>query len=557
MAENRDRILMLVLAACVAALFFSLNNRALWDPDEGRYAEMAREILVLNDWVTPHLNGLVYFEKPMMYMWLEAVSFKAFGVSEWAARLVSLLSALGGAALVGFMAKRLWGSKAGLIAALCLMTSAEYFVLADAVDINMTLTLFITAAFVFFRLGHVEGKPGYLLLFWASMACATLTKGPIGLILPMGAIGLFILMTRRFDLIANSKPVSGGLVYLAITLPWFMIVSMRNPGFFSFFFIDQNLLRYTVSHEHNQPIFYFLVVILAGALPWTFLFPSAVKELWKNRASHDALYIAVWFAFVLGFFSLSSSKLATYVLPCFPPLALFMAYAFHHTPARARMPLALAGALWAFLGATLMVLPVMVSKGIVPLSANGIEPLLHSGTMMGAIILAGAIASFLVGARFDNISGTAFMGMIIMITALIFSTNWDSVRSTESLVQGLPAHARLFAYRTYYPSSSFYTHKQVGLVDYRGELDLGVRHKPQGGAVLTLEQLNGFLDTDSEAYCLTQKRHLAELKKKIPEITVVRQAGKLCLVAVPHRQISRAENLPPIQQQARLLDRKT
>ncbi len=178
MDKNQNILLKIILCIAVAALFINIGGKALWDPDEARYAEMAREVVVLNDWLTPHLNFLLYFEKPMMYVWMVAASFKVFGVTEWAARLVSLLCTLGGAALTGYMAYKLWGRRAGLISAIILLTSLEYLLMANIVDLNMALTLFITAAMVFFWQGQQEKKALWFYLFWISMALATLTKGP-------------------------------------------------------------------------------------------------------------------------------------------------------------------------------------------------------------------------------------------------------------------------------------------------------------------------------------------------------------------------------------------
>ncbi len=534
MADNRERFLKWALAVSIAIMFLGLaNNRALWDPDEGRYAEMAREILVLHDWVTPHLNNLLYFEKPMMHMWLEAISFMIFGISEMSAHLVSLLCALGGVFLVGLMARRLWGLKAGLIASLCLMTSVEYFVLSSSIDINMTLTLFITSAFVFFWLGHTGGKTRYFLLFWSSMACATLTKGPIGTILPMGAIVLYILITRQFALIRQMRPVAGTLIYLAITLPWFVLVSLRNPDFFSFFFINQNLLRYTAWGEHNKPFYFFLLVILAGSLPWTFLLPSVVKKLWKEKNKHEILFITIWFALIFVFFTPSHSKLATYVLPCFPPLALMVGYAFHDAPVKGGVPLSLAGFTWGIFALALMILPPMVSFGFVQIPAKEMEPLMEMGPLLGVFITLGVVAGIWIGMAYETVAGIVIIGITVMITALSFSPQLDSMRSTRSLVQGLPANAKLCAYRKYYPSSSFYLNRQVSLVEYTGELEFGVKHNLNKEYVLTVDDLSRLMTSYKNTYCLAPARNLPVLRKKIPGIVVVRQSGNQCLLNIP------------------------
>ncbi len=533
MVTFQERFFSWALAVCIIALFLALGSRALWDPDEGRYAEMAREILVLDDWVTPHLDYLPYFEKPMMYMWLEALSFKAFGVSPWSARLVSLVSALGVVSLAGFMGYRSWGAKAGLTAALCLLTSIEFFVLAHSVDINMTLTLFITAAFVFFWIGHAENKPGYFLLFWTAMACATLTKGPIGIILPLGAIGLYILITRQFGLIRQSRPVIGMTLYLVLTLPWFIMVSMKNPDFFRYFFIDQNIQRYTSSTERYQPFYYFIPVMLGGFLPWTFLVPSAIRRLWGNRSSRDILYLAIWFGFIFAFFTPSHSKLATYVLPCFPAMAMLMGRAFREDTPEGSLPLYLSGTLWGCIGLAMVMVPPLAAHGFALGRSSGMSPVLSSGTLMGLLLFAGILAGLWSGRRYGSLTGVAVTGMAVMITALVFAPRWDDNRSTRSLSEVIPPQARLCSYRTYYPSMSFYAKRQISLIDYRGELEFGVRNNHTEGYVLDLNELAEQMKNDPLVYCVTDAHYLKDIRKMVPNTILACREGNHCLLHVP------------------------
>jgi 4-amino-4-deoxy-L-arabinose transferase-like glycosyltransferase len=536
MINNHEKLLKWTLFAATAIVCLSLGHRALWDPDEGRYAEMAREVLVLNDWLTPHLNYLLYFEKPMLYIWLVAISFKIFGVSEPSAHLVSMLSALGGIALVGWMAGKLWGRRAGIIASLVLITSLEYFYLACAVDINMPLTFFITAAFVLFWLGQSEKRSVYIFLSWAAMALAVLTKGPIGIILPLGAMCVYILLSRQFSIIRASKPISGFLIFLAITLPWFILVSLKNPDFFSFFFVNQNIQRYAISDEHNKPIYYFIVVILAGALPWTLMLPSAVQEIRKRPIPREMLYLLVWFFLILLFFTPSRSKLATYVLPCFPALALMMGYVFRTDRVMKKWPLTIAGLVWMCVGIALMLFPTLVSTGTVHISSAGGETIAQIGLAAGMIIIAGTLAGVWVGRRYDMAAGFAMLGMTLMITAVSFAPLWDSYRSTRNLVQDLPAEARLCAYGRYYQSSGFYTGKQVALTDSEGgELDFGIKRNTVKGYVLTFDELVERLETDKNTYCLTSMQRFDVLHERIPHLSVVRRSKDLCLVKVSDR----------------------
>lgn len=533
--DNRESFLKWALVASAAILFFTLGHRALWDPDEGRYAEMAREILALHDWVTPHLNYIPYLEKPMLFMWLNAMSFAVFGATEWAARLVPFLCALAGAAVTGLMAFRLWGRRAGLLTSLCLMTSLEYVVLSSVVDINMTLTLFITAAMVFFWLGHMEKRPWHLLLAWASLGLACLTKGPVGVVLPVGAVGLYILLTRQFSLIRESKPIRGTGLFLAIVLPWFVLVSLRNPEFFSYFFIDQNIARYSVSSEHNKPFFYFVLVVLGGALPWTFMLPEVVRKLTGRRMPREILYILLWFFVILLFFMPSQSKLATYVLPCFPPLALLLGYACKDAPERGGVALFCAGALWLCLGVGLALFPTLASHGIINAPSPRTAPLMGIAHAAGAILIPGTLAAMWIGRRYDRAAGYALLGISVMILFTVFTPGWDDQRSTRSLVQDLPPEANLCAYKRYYQSSGFYAKRQVLLVDAAGELKFGIRNHPDKARVLTTDDLALLMSSDPETFCLTSSRNLASLREKIPGIAVARQSSGFSLLHVPGR----------------------
>jgi 4-amino-4-deoxy-L-arabinose transferase-like glycosyltransferase len=533
MTNHEDRYLKLSLAVSTAILFLSLGGRALWDTDEARYAEIAREILVLNDWLTPHLNFLLYFEKPMLYMWLVAIAFKIFGISESAAHIVSLLAALGGAGLVGLLAWKLWGRRSGVIASLSLITSIEYFYLACAVDINMPLTLFITSALVFFFLGNVEKKSMYYYISWASMALATLTKGPIGVILPLGVICSYIIFSRQFSLIKGSRPITGILLLLAIASPWFILVSLRNPDFFSFFFINQNLERYTGSSEHNKPFYYFILVIIGGALPWTFMLPSAVKKIWQNRMPKEVLYIVIWTFFILFFFMPSHSKLGSYVLPCFPALALIMGYIFKDATSKFSFPLYAAGFFWVCIGLSLIIFPMLQSNGVVRFSSNNVIPLIDIGVMAGVVLILGTVLGMWFGRKHDTALGFSIIGIVILVIVILSAPRWDNLRSTKSLVQDLPPSAKLFAYGRYYQSSTFYSKRQVGLVESNSELRFGIRHNDKKGIVLTIDELANLMNGDTNTYCLTQKERLPILRQKVPELVIVKQSIGRCLVHVP------------------------
>ena len=194
-----------LLMLCAVALFVKLGAPALFDPDEGRNAEKAREILLLHDWITPHENFPVVLDKPIFYYWLVAASYQAFGVSEWSARLPSALAGLGCVALVFFFALRFFGFWEGLWSSLVLVTSLEFYLLARIVIFDMTLTFFTTLSlFSFFyalREEKSRRRTSWLGLMYVSLGAATLVKGPIGVVLPGMVVLVYLLICRKLFLL--------------------------------------------------------------------------------------------------------------------------------------------------------------------------------------------------------------------------------------------------------------------------------------------------------------------------------------------------------------------
>ncbi|HVO93574.1 MAG TPA: glycosyltransferase family 39 protein [Terriglobales bacterium] len=320
---------------CAVALFVKLGAPALFEPDEGRNAEKAREILLLNDWVTPHENILVVLDKPIFYYWLVAASYRTFGVSEWSARLPSALAAGGSVALVFFFALRFFGFWPALWSSLILVTSLEFCVLGRIVIFDMTLTFFTTLALLsFFCALHEEpGVPriSWLGLMYFSVGIATLVKGPIGVILPgMVALG-YLLIGRKLALLRGLGLYFGIPFFLAIVVPWYYEVDRLNPGYLRYFLWEENFIRYLTPHfNRSEGWYYFLMVLAVGFLPWTVCIPGAVRNAWRARRDDSQLFLLCWTVLPFLFFSFSRAKLPHYILPIFPPLALLVGISLEH-----------------------------------------------------------------------------------------------------------------------------------------------------------------------------------------------------------------------------------
>jgi 4-amino-4-deoxy-L-arabinose transferase-like glycosyltransferase len=312
---------------CVVMLLANLGSPALFDPDEGRNAEKAREILILNDWVTPHHNFLPTLDKPIFYYWLVALSLKFFGVNEAAARLPSVLSALGCILLVYLYARRRWGVGEALWSSLVLVTSLGFFVFARVVIFDMPLTFFLTLALLSFHAAAYaadsHSRRLHSLVMYAAIGVGTLIKGAVAVAIPGMIIVAYLALTRRWSLLLHLGVGRGALVFSAVVLPWYLWAEARNPGYLDYFLWQEHIARYlTPEFDRSRVWYYFMLVLLAGFFPWSLLLPSMVRDLWRKTNEDSCRFLALWALLPIVFFSLSSSQLPQYILPVFPALAL-------------------------------------------------------------------------------------------------------------------------------------------------------------------------------------------------------------------------------------------
>ncbi len=308
----------MLLAA--VALGWNLNGYRLLDPDEGRNAEVAREMAQSNDYVVPHLDGLPYLDKPIVYFAAAAGVMEFVGFTETAARLPAYLATLATVALLVSFARRRWGDDAGWMAGLAYATMVLPLAYARTAIFDSTLTLCTTAAILWFA----EERP---VAAWAAMAVGALTKGPIALAIP-----LFTLVPHA---LATGTPVQrlfpwrGFTTFSAIALPWFIVVSIRHPDFPGYVFIRETLQRIaTRSFHRTAPVWYYLPIVPLAAFPWIVPALARVRQwrgTWSLRhdpAAREPLLLAAWVIVPLALLTLNQSKLPQYVLPLMPAFAL-------------------------------------------------------------------------------------------------------------------------------------------------------------------------------------------------------------------------------------------
>jgi 4-amino-4-deoxy-L-arabinose transferase-like glycosyltransferase len=323
------------LVIAVAVIWFSnLEYRKLIKPDEGRYAEIPREMVASGDWVTPRLNDLKYFEKPPLQYWTTAAAYEVFGEHQWTSRLWAALTGFAGILLVWFAGLRLFGREAANYAAILLGSSMLYALMAHINTLDMGVTFFITLGIVGLLFGQSAAdknkQRNWMLLAWAALALAVLSKGLMGLVLPGAALFIYMVVQRDFSVLKRMHWLSGLAVFLLITAPWFYLVMKANPEFFQKFFIYEHYTRFTTKElGRYQPWYYFVPILLLGMLPWTLLMFDTLFRTWRDsrqmaKAFNVARFLLVWAVFIYLFFTVSGSKLPSYILPMFPSLALLM-----------------------------------------------------------------------------------------------------------------------------------------------------------------------------------------------------------------------------------------
>jgi 4-amino-4-deoxy-L-arabinose transferase-like glycosyltransferase len=325
-----------VFAAIAFLWFANLGSRALLHPDEGRYAEIAREMAASGDWVTPRLNGLKYLEKPPLQYWITAASYRMFGVHEWTARLWPALAGLLAVAAIGISGCALGGPALGVFAAIALAGTLWHAGMAQIVSLDSGLAFFLALAFAGLVIAQRAGtgaatRRRWMWVTWGAMAGAVLSKGPVGIVLPAGVLVVYTIINRDWELWRRLHLKSGIAIFLLITAPRFIAVTRANDEFFTFFFVHEHFQRFlTEEHQRAGPWYYFIPLAAAGSLPLLAILAFGVRRIWHDGGASTGIFswrrlALVWAAFVFVFFSVSGSKLPSYILPMFAPLALVAA----------------------------------------------------------------------------------------------------------------------------------------------------------------------------------------------------------------------------------------
>ena len=470
--------------------FYGLGARTLVPTDEGRYAEMAREMVATGDWITTRLNGIKYFEKPPLQIWMNALTFELFGLGEWQARLWTGLCGLLGIAAVGYTGRKVFDARVGLDAVLVLGSSVLWVALGHINTLDMGLSAMMTVslcALLVAQRNDASSQERYvgMLVCWAGMALAVLSKGLIGIVLPGAVLVLYTIAARDWHLWLRLRPGTGLLVFFAITVPWFVLVSLKNPEFPHFFFIHEHFQRFTSKIHHRAgPIYFFIPILLLGMIPWLGVL---VQSLWQGARKEGTgfqpkMLLLIWAAFIFFFFSISSSKLPSYILPIFPALALLIACYLQQASRRIVMINAGLLLLIGVVGVALLGRLPRLSQAAFDL------PLYRAYTPWVAaaagIAIWGSIAALVLARRNIRLATVALsVAGYCAIQALMlghdplgrYAAGIDYVAAINA---ELTPQTVIYAVDRYEQTLPFYLHRTMTLVHHTDELEFGLQQQP-------------------------------------------------------------------------------
>jgi 4-amino-4-deoxy-L-arabinose transferase-like glycosyltransferase len=521
------RTLALLFLAFFLFYFSELGTMPLLEPDEGRYAEIPREMLAAGDFVTPHLNGVAYLEKPPFFYWGNALSLRLLGENEFAARGFTAAASVAGILLTYWMGSALAGWRTGLFSAIVLSTSLYYYIIGRLNTLDMTLAISLLLA-IFPAYLYLSGKResrGYLHLSYAAAGVAFLTKGLVGMVFPAAILASWLALSRKHREIPRGISLPGILLFLAIVLPWVFLVQRRNPDFLWFFFVHEQFLRYTTKiHHHAEPFWFFLPVVVGGFVPWIAFLRRiflAVRDAGdKFLPREDLIFLLSWVLFIFLFFSFSGSKLPTYVAPIFPPLAVLFGRGLdlwadrEDGGMRCRSPLALA----AILSAAIFWLPSFSRHRVDPAVWTTITAL-----PILLLLLWGTVPLFLRRLSAERVVLLSFLLLALFLTSLNrpaarYIGAYKSAKEMAAVLNSsLRAGDVVAQYDTYRQGIPFYTKRRSVLVEEVGELEFGAdRAKDREEYFLNDAAFQRLWDSGARVFCVFKRDAMPLLREKFP-----------------------------------------
>ena len=485
-------------SATIAMLLFAvlwfglLGQRDLFDPDEGRYAGISAAMVDSGDWLTPRLNDFKYFEKPVLQYWGTAVAFTVFGKSNASARLWTALLGFSTALFSMLVALRLYGSRAAIYTFLISISYLMVVVFGHYLTLDMALSAFVvmgigSLVIANHRQSSESQTRNWMLLGWAALALATLTKGLVAVVLPAATVVVYSLWQRDWRLWKNLHIFKGLMLFLLIASPWFIAVSMANPGFAEFFFIHEHFDRYTSDvHSREGPIYYFIPFLLLGVCPWLItsfrsLISPGFKWLPDKPGQFDPERFMWTFVVVtFCFFSLGHSKLPGYILPILPIIAVLSGAQISRKGRNDADR-------WVMLILGLMLLTVAFNIGRLASDSYPLEQwqsyvpwLIGSGVLF---LLSWVVLMIRKIERLPAFAAAAFLSLAATLLVVSGANALAESRSSrviaDVIANSLPEGTPIFSFQNYPEAAIFYLGRPITVVDYEGELAMGIEAEPE------------------------------------------------------------------------------
>lgn len=521
--RRHRRFLMGLFIAAAAFLYLAhIGSYHLIDLDEGRYHRVAMEMVLSGDYITPHFDYMPYFEKPIFQYWVTALSMELFGIREFTGRILPALTGLGNVFLAFWLAKTMYNRRTGLLAAVIVATSALQLIVASIGVMDMALTFFIDACLVSFYVFERTENKKYLLVFYAAMGFGMLTKGLIAIVFPVGILFWYALLIKRPRLFLKLLYLPGIILFLVIAVPWYYLVCQKNPDFFYFFFIREHFLRFaTKMHERFHPWYYFVPVLIAGLMPWTgfvatfFSKDGIFRKPGSLRHKRDLLLLALWAGLIYVFYSISDSKLPTYILPCWLPLSVLLAASIERCRQEGR-----------WLGHSFLINAILCLL----FTAAGIAYLMHTdfltvadflthGGLLIASLFVGTLAAAWVWHRKKD-----FLSVLVILSVMAYGfglgahqvqgqihdhqTAYTVSQDIRSL--NVPDSTPIIMYGSFMPGLVYYLDRPIAAGNFMGELEFGIHHTDRTNMYYGSQDLYDLWNSDKPALVVVQPKYRDE-----------------------------------------------
>ncbi|MCX8113492.1 MAG: glycosyltransferase family 39 protein, partial [Burkholderiaceae bacterium] len=514
--------------------FANLDARRLIKSDEGRYAEIAREMAVGGDWITPRLNDIKYFYKPPLQYWATAAFYKAFGIDEWTARLWNALTGLATVLFTAYFAARLFGRERGIAAGIVLGSSALLVGLAHVLTLDMGLTCFMTVTLGGFLLAQRDGASAretrrWMMVAWAGMGLGVLSKGLPALVLPGAVLVLYSLWQRDFALWKRLHFGKGLLLLFAIAAPWFVAVSLANPEFPRYFFWHEHVERFlTRVHGRYEPWWYFIPVLAGGLLPWTLLAPRALALGARRRIGSSfqpARVLWLWAVVIFVFFSASSSKLASYILPVFPALAVLLSLALARVSARALRWALAPVAVGALALAAATPWSARLASREIPAELYAAYAPWVAASML--LLAAGLVGALWLDARGRRGAALVTAGLAGLVSTQGVVTGHGALAPAQSAAAiagairpSLRPDVPLYSVNFYDQTLNFYIGRTVTLVEHKNEFEFGIAQEPHK-FVPTFDEFARRWAADPQALAITSREYFPRIQSSGLPLVVI------------------------------------